>query len=90
MKRETIIQEQTKTFSMLSTKYWIIGAHEEIMDWEREHATCKRRKARQAEQIMAPLPSYNLFNAITWSFCSNSSGLCRAIYNQARKRKIYM
>ena len=41
-----------QTLSMLSTKYWIIAAHEEIMDWEREHATCKRRKARQAEQFI--------------------------------------
>ena len=59
MKRETTIQEQTKHClnNMLSTKYWIIAAHEEIMDWQREHATCKRRKARQAEQFMAPLMS---------------------------------
>ena len=48
------------TLSILSTKYWVIAAHEEIMDWERECATCKRRKAKQAEQIMAPLPTFRL------------------------------
>ena len=40
-----------QTLSLLSTGYWIIAAHEEIMDWERECATCKRRNAKQAEQI---------------------------------------
>ena len=49
-----------QTLSMLSTKYWIIAAHEEIMDWERECATCNRKKAKQAEQIMAPLPTFHL------------------------------
>ena len=49
-----------QTLSMLSTKYWIIAAREEIMDWERECATCKRRKVKQAEQIMAPLPTFRL------------------------------
>ena len=42
--------------SLLSTKYWIIAAREEIIEWERECAICKRRKAKHAEQIMAPLP----------------------------------
>ena len=45
-----------QTLSLLSTKYWIIAAREKIKEWERECATCKRRKAKQAEQIMAPLP----------------------------------
>ena len=35
------------------------------MDWERECATCKRRKARQAEQIMAPLPTNHLKPSVT-------------------------
>ena len=30
------------------------------MDWERECATYKRRKAKQAEQIMPPLPTFHL------------------------------
>ena len=49
-----------QTLSLLSTKYWIIAAHEETIDWERECATCKRRKAKQAEQSMAPLPANHL------------------------------
>ena len=48
------------TLSLLSTKYWIIAACEEITDWERECATCKGRKAKQAEQIMGPLPTFRL------------------------------
>ena len=43
--------------SLLSTRYWIIAAREKIKEWERECATCKRRKAKQAEQIMALLPT---------------------------------
>ena len=58
MKRELTFQEQTKhCLCYYITKYWIIVAHEEIMDWKRECATCKRRKVKQAEQIMAPLPT---------------------------------
>ena len=49
-----------QTLSLLSTRYWIIAAREEIMDWERECATCKRRKVKHAEQIMAPLPASRL------------------------------
>ena len=49
-----------QTMSLLSTKYWIIAANEEIIEWERECATCKRRKAKHAEQIMAPLPINHL------------------------------
>ena len=32
-----------------SGTYQTLSVHEEIMDWERECATCKRRKAKQAE-----------------------------------------
>ena len=49
-----------QTLSMLSTKYWIIAACEEIMDWEREYATYKKRKAKQPEKIMAPLHTIRL------------------------------
>ena len=49
-----------QTLSSLSTRYWIIAAREKIKEWERECATCKRRKAKQAEQIMAPLPTNRL------------------------------
>ena len=49
-----------QTLSLLSTKYWIMAAREEIIEWEKECATCKRRKAKNAEQIMAPLPANRL------------------------------
>ena len=44
----------------LSTKYWIPAAREEIRQWENECNKCKRRKARVAQQIMAPLPLVRL------------------------------
>ena len=45
-----------QTLSALSTKYWIIAAREEIVEWEKECAACIKRKAKCAKQIMAPLP----------------------------------
>ena len=50
-----------QTLSMLSTKYWIIAARKEIMDWERERkcATCKRRKTKQVEPEVDQETCYN-------------------------------
>ena len=45
-----------QTLSHLSSKYWIIAAREEIIEWEKQCAFCKKRKAKNATQIMAPLP----------------------------------
>ncbi|XP_065905598.1 uncharacterized protein [Dysidea avara] len=56
-----------QTLSSLSTKYWIIVACEETIEWEKECATCKRRKAKNAEQIMTPLPT-NLLKLSLRSF----------------------
>ena len=53
-----------QTLSLLSTKYWIVAAREEIIEWEKECNTCKRRKAKNAEQIMAPLPSSRLKSSL--------------------------
>ena len=44
-----------QTLLLLSTKFWIIAACEEIIEWERECTICKRRNAKHAEQIMASL-----------------------------------
>ena len=44
----------------LSTKYWIPAAREEIRQWENECNECKRRNAKAAQQIMAPLPLVRL------------------------------
>ena len=46
-----------QTLYLLSSKYWIIAAREQIIEWEKECATCKGRKVKNAEQIMAPLPA---------------------------------
>ena len=45
-----------QTLSSLSTRFWIVAAREAILEWEKECAFCKIRKARNANQIMAPLP----------------------------------
>ena len=45
-----------QTLSATSTRFWIVAAREEITDWEKECTMCRRRKAKSAKQIMAPLP----------------------------------
>ena len=63
-----------QTLSLLSSKYWIIAAREEMIEWEKQCAFCKRRKARNANQIMAPLPlnrletSLNAFTRVAVDF----------------------
>ena len=54
------IAETNHTLANLSTKYWIPAAREEIRQWEKECNECKRRKAKAAQQIMAPLPRVRL------------------------------
>lgn len=44
----------------LSAQYWIIAAREEIRDVDRDFALCRIRKAKPAEQIMAPLPDFRV------------------------------
>ena len=44
----------------LSTRFWIISAHEEIREWEKKCNECQRRKATATKQIMAPLPQIRL------------------------------
>lgn len=46
--------------SELSKKYWIFGAREAIREWESACMACKRRAAKVATQIMAPLPASHL------------------------------
>lgn len=45
------------TLSVISSRFWIISAREEIRKWERQCNKCCRNKARPAEQLMGPLPS---------------------------------
>ena len=44
------------TLANLSNDYWIEAGREEIRSWEKECNECKRRKAKAANQVMAPLP----------------------------------
>jgi len=52
------------TLSLLSSKYWVISAREEIIEWERECAVCRRKKAKTAQQVMAPLPLHRLMTSM--------------------------
>ena len=40
-----------QTLSSLSTKFWIVAAREEIIEWEKECMTCHRGKAKAAQQM---------------------------------------
>ena len=49
-----------QTLAALSTRFWIISGREEIRKWEKECNECRRRKAKAAKQVMAPLPQIRL------------------------------
>ncbi|XP_065640477.1 uncharacterized protein LOC136073053 [Hydra vulgaris] len=71
----------------LSTKYWVVSGREKIKKWEAECAECKRRKAKLATQIMAPLPTKRL------QFSMNAFEKCAVDYGgpfitiQGRRKK---
>ena len=48
--------ETNQILAALSERFWIVAVQEEILGWEKECAACKRRKAKSAKQVMAPLP----------------------------------
>ena len=52
------------TLADISSKYWLIAAREEIRSWERKCNECKKRKAKVATQIMAPLPYARVDNTM--------------------------
>ena len=49
-----------QTLAALSTRFWLISGREEIRECEKECNECRRRKAKAAKQIMAPLPQIRL------------------------------
>ena len=44
----------------MSSRFWIVSGREEIRDWEKVCSECKRRNAKAATQIMAPLTNIRL------------------------------
>ena len=48
------------TLSLISARFWIMQGREEIREWEAECYECRKRKAKAARQIMAPLPKIRL------------------------------
>ena len=72
-----------QTLAVLSTRFWIISGHEEIREWEKECNECRRRKAKTAKQIMAPLPQTSV---ITPTFCANSCRFWGTFCHNSRKK----
>ena len=56
------------------------------MDWERESATCKRRKAKQAEQIIALLPTIRLKPSLR-AFVQKAVDFAGPFTTKQRRRK---
>ena len=59
-----------QTLSSLSTKYWIVAARKEILQWEKEYAACLRKKAQCTKQVMAPLPLCRLQSSLRAFTCT--------------------
>ena len=72
-----------QTLAVLSTRFWIISGREEIREWEKECNECRRRKAKTAKQIMAPLPQTSV---ITPTFCANSCRFWGTFRHNSRKK----
>ena len=49
-----------QTLADISSRFWIISGWEEVRDWEKECAVYRRRNAKAATQIMAPLPIFRV------------------------------
>ena len=49
-----------QTLAALSTRYWFLAGREEIREWEKECAVCRRRKSKPCSHVMAPLPTSRL------------------------------
>ena len=45
-----------QTLADLSSRFWIIAAREKIRAWEKNCTECRKRKAKPARKVMAPLP----------------------------------
>ena len=52
----------------MSSRFGIVSGREEIRDWEKECSECKRKNAKAANQIMAPLPNIRLKTSMR-AFC---------------------
>ena len=48
------------TLSLLSSRFWVMQAREEIREMDRQCNECRRRRAKAAKQVMAPLPRIRL------------------------------
>lgn len=51
---------KNRTLAMLSSRFWLMQSREEIRECEGECYECRRRKAKAAQQVMAPLPKIRL------------------------------
>lgn len=60
MKKEKNIMGTNHTLSIISSRFWIISAREELRKWERQFNECCRNKVKPAEQLMGPIPSIRI------------------------------
>lgn len=49
-----------QTLAMLSSRFWLMQGREEIRECEGECYECRKRRAKAAQQVMAPLPKIRL------------------------------
>ena len=45
-----------QTLAAISARYWVLSGREVIREWEKQCSECRRRKAKDCNQIIAPLP----------------------------------
>lgn len=53
-----------QTLAMLSSRFWLMQGREEIRECEGECYECRRRKAKAAQHVMAPLPKIDTFETM--------------------------
>ena len=75
-----------QTLADLTSRFWIIAGREEIRAWERECAQCRKRKAKPASQVMAPLPRIRVKEPLR-AFSRVAIDFAGPIFYSSRKRQ---
>ncbi|XP_071963874.1 uncharacterized protein [Antedon mediterranea] len=76
------------TLSLLSEKYWVQAAREEIRECEKNCMGCRRRLAKQGEQIMAPLPKNRTRNESLKAFTRVAVDYAGPFLTKQGRRKV--
>ena len=75
------------TYSVLSQKYWIVAAREEIREWEKRMQLVPTAEGKDCHTDCGSTPSSSVEGATT-CLQQSVSRLCRAIHNSTRQRKV--